>query len=449
MSTHSAHKGYELHRAVVQSADPVTGVTQVKIPDLLGNHVVDVHWAGLENAGGTFKTPIPGDMSLVAVSNDGTQIMWVLSADHTPLWNGIQQADLAIADLTADLAVVAAGVVTNTADIAALQAAVTVLEFDTVLLSASAVSAAASISTLNSSVVKTVTGTANEIEATRTGASVGLAFPTNVVKSGTGYLRVTNTGVSATAASVSRLEMGVSGTSPRIVFEDSTNGTVWVADNFGGTFRLFNAGTERYNLTNTALTTTGSINVVAGGTVQGTRLISTVATGTAPLTVTSTTNVANLNADQLDGCHIVTSTTAPTISTNPGLGTGSTHTANWMYIGPTTTGAIGMLSLHGVITLGTGPTMGDLRITLPGSYTVPNAVAGLTRVGTVGYKIAGAAYTGVIRTESSSIMRFIAINPGASVAVYAQDTALTTAIPATWAASDTIAYNIHCQVVYP
>lgn len=41
--------------------------------------------------------------------------------------------------------------------------------------------------------------------------------------------------------------------------------------------------------------------VTAGGLVKATRLESTVATGTAPLTVASTTAVANLNADLLDG----------------------------------------------------------------------------------------------------------------------------------------------------
>lgn len=39
------------------------------------------------------------------------------------------------------------------------------------------------------------------------------------------------------------------------------------------------------------------------GTIQGTRLLSTIATGTAPLSVTSTTVVTNLNADLLDGNH--------------------------------------------------------------------------------------------------------------------------------------------------
>lgn len=43
--------------------------------------------------------------------------------------------------------------------------------------------------------------------------------------------------------------------------------------------------------------------VKAGGTIEGTTLKSTVATGTAPLTVASTTAVTNLNADLLDGNH--------------------------------------------------------------------------------------------------------------------------------------------------
>jgi hypothetical protein len=41
--------------------------------------------------------------------------------------------------------------------------------------------------------------------------------------------------------------------------------------------------------------------VVSTGEVRGTTLTSTVSTGTAPLTVTSTTKVTNLNADLLDG----------------------------------------------------------------------------------------------------------------------------------------------------
>jgi hypothetical protein len=47
--------------------------------------------------------------------------------------------------------------------------------------------------------------------------------------------------------------------------------------------------------------TNASGNFACTGTVSGTQLISTVATGTAPLTVASTTKVTNLNADLLDG----------------------------------------------------------------------------------------------------------------------------------------------------
>ncbi len=46
-----------------------------------------------------------------------------------------------------------------------------------------------------------------------------------------------------------------------------------------------------------------SQNALFPAIVQGTRFTSTVATGTSPLTVTSTTAVTNLNADLLDGNH--------------------------------------------------------------------------------------------------------------------------------------------------
>jgi len=59
--------------------------------------------------------------------------------------------------------------------------------------------------------------------------------------------------------------------------------------------------------TGTSLVVSGAITTSAGaisasaGTVTGTQLISTIAIGTAPLTVTSTTNVTNLNASTLSG----------------------------------------------------------------------------------------------------------------------------------------------------
>ncbi|MGD0922071.1 MAG: hypothetical protein ABSA70_09940, partial [Terriglobia bacterium] len=47
----------------------------------------------------------------------------------------------------------------------------------------------------------------------------------------------------------------------------------------------------------------GSGNLASASTLSGTQLISTVASGTAPLSVTSNTLVPNLNADLLDGAH--------------------------------------------------------------------------------------------------------------------------------------------------
>jgi hypothetical protein len=72
---------------------------------------------------------------------------------------------------------------------------------------------------------------------------------------------------------------------------------------------------------------TGSA-ITSSQTVQGTRLISTIATGTAPLTVTSTTQVANLNA--------ATAGTA-TNATNVALTAGSGAT-NYLTFSATATG---------------------------------------------------------------------------------------------------------------
>jgi hypothetical protein len=64
-----------------------------------------------------------------------------------------------------------------------------------------------------------------------------------------------------------------------------------------------NSASRGFNFKNangTLLSVSSGGNTTATGTLQGTRLISSVATGTAPLTVASTTKVANLNVDLLD-----------------------------------------------------------------------------------------------------------------------------------------------------
>lgn len=70
-------------------------------------------------------------------------------------------------------------------------------------------------------------------------------------------------------------------------------------------FKPYDAATNKLNLGTSAArwlglyANTGNFS----STVTGTRFISTVATGTAPLTVSSTTVVTNLNADMVDGIH--------------------------------------------------------------------------------------------------------------------------------------------------
>jgi hypothetical protein len=75
-------------------------------------------------------------------------------------------------------------------------------------------------------------------------------------------------------------------------------------------FTYNNIGTK--TLTVVGNITTTSIN--ASNTITASRLISNIATGTAPISVTSTTKIDNLNADLLDGYDTSTSNTANTIS---------------------------------------------------------------------------------------------------------------------------------------
>jgi hypothetical protein len=99
-----------------------------------------------------------------------------------------------------------------------------------------------------------------------------------------------------------------------------------------------------YGGTTLAATLTGAGVFTAVGTIQGTRLISTIATGTAPLTVTSTTQVSNLNASLLQGFVTATINTVNTIVRRDASGNFSAGTIT----ATTFTG-----SLSGTLTRGT------------------------------------------------------------------------------------------------
>ena len=106
-------------------------------------------------------------------------------------------------------------------------------------------------------------------------------------------LSTAGTGLSGQATAVTGNTIGI-----RAVTQSPTS-TAAFFDNLGGG-KLISARTTGYV---ERFSVDGSGNLAAGGTVTGTRMISTIATGTAPLQVSSTTLVPNLNADLLDGLH--------------------------------------------------------------------------------------------------------------------------------------------------
>ena len=97
----------------------------------------------------------------------------------------------------------------------------------------------------------------------------------------------------------------------------STKNLVISAPDTGGLYLNFDHGTGGVIFSNGAAGTVGTVSSTGvasfSGTVTGTQLISNIATGTAPLAVTSTTLVTNLNADLLDGLNSTTANTASTI----------------------------------------------------------------------------------------------------------------------------------------
>ena len=81
-----------------------------------------------------------------------------------------------------------------------------------------------------------------------------------------------------------------------IGYPSTSNGKIIIFNDQNDSFEIYTNATL-------AATVAAGGNFTAVGTVQGTRLISTVAIGTAPLTVTSTTLVSNLNAHYLGGIN--------------------------------------------------------------------------------------------------------------------------------------------------
>ncbi len=131
-----------------------------------------------------------------------------------------------------------------------------------------------------------------------------------------------------------------------------------------------NAGTRNW----TAWSSYGSLgrnNTWSGTQTFSSQISSTVATGTAPFSVASTTVVTNLNADLLDGLNSATANTASTIVARDASGNFSAGTITAALSGNATTAT--NLSNSGTVTLATATESNSIYITQP-SYTTDQPV---------------------------------------------------------------------------
>lgn len=201
---------------------------------------------------------------------------------------------------------------------------------------------------------------------------------------------------------------------------------------------------------NSLLTVSGNANVGnlnATGTVTASRLVSNISTGTAPLTVTSTTKVANLNVDMVDGYDTSVASSATTIvvrdasanilanniNTNsvfngtsnivitPG-GNVSTTVASTERIRATTSGAeiFGNLLASNVYantgTIGASLLTGTLTTAAQPNITSVGTLTSLTVTGNI---------TGANVTTSSYVIRSVATAISAAGSIQGDATALT------------------------
>ena len=173
-----------------------------------------------------------------------------------------------------------------------------------------------------------VSGTATINNLTVTGlTNVGTITPTTLNVSGTGTINSLNVTGTTTLNTLS-----VAGTS---ALRGTT--TAWAPVVIDSTLNV------------TGVTTLGVTTV---SSISSPVLTSTVSTGTAPLTVASTTRVANLNADLLDGYHAyeLTGTTINLVGSQFVKVTGDTITGNLQISGNTNVGndlGCGSLSVAG------------------------------------------------------------------------------------------------------
>ena len=163
-----------------------------------------------------------------------------------------------------------------------------------------------------------------------------------------------------------------------------------------------------WNFATNVLTVNGNINtgnLISSGTVTGTTLVSNIANGTAPLTVTSTTKVANLNVDLLDGFNTSNVATANTIVVRDANGNITANYFSGVFTGTLSNGTsnVSIPTVNGNVLIGVGGVANVGIFTTGGANITGNAnITGFANV--VGNLNAGnVVATGNVNAGNSSI----------------------------------------------
>lgn len=151
------------------------------------------------------------------------------------------------------------------------------------------------------------------------------------------------------------------------------------------------------------LNVNGNVNtgpILSNSTVSGTRFISNVATGTAPLAVSSTTLVANLNAALLNGFNTSNTTVANTVVVRTSTGSleANVVTANTGSFTTVSGNGIGLSSLTGANVTGFVPNA--VHANTAATITT-NAQPNITSVGTLtNLSVTGNTISGNVLTDN-------------------------------------------------
>lgn len=223
-----------------------------------------------------------------------------------------------------------------------------------------------------------------------------------------GTFTISGTGTANSAAITNGTSNVIVQANSNVCISSTGNANVLVVSGAGANI------TGTFNATGNSNTgNLGTTQLLASANVTAPQFISNVSTGTAPLVVSSTTKVANLNADTLDGYDTATTATASTVVVrdNNGNITGNNITGTLVTASQNNITSVGNLSS---LTVTANTTTGGIKtdnyyyangvsISFAGSYSNSNVASYLpTYTGTVGTGAATFYGTGLTTGSNST-----------------------------------------------